>query len=303
MKDKNKLKRIILDSLESVNDLGNILKLIDKSTLIVGTGGSKVVGEFLSSILETKNKVLTKVVDVRDLLHIDISKYDNIFITSFSGSNWGVKVALSLNKKSYLLSKRKTKTANETLIHYDITKEESFISLLATIVPMSILLSYYLGEKFAIILEGIFKSLDESITLEVKETGLNIFVDASLNASTTFLESTLIESGLNIPIIHEKYSYCHGRSTINKNHKKSSIYLNYIESDLDNSLIDVINNSCYSNITVKRLFKDSIVNDFYTCLQCMYLLDNMAKENKIDLRKIKYDKESVRKLYYFKGSM
>lgn len=303
MKDKNELKSIIFNTLESVNDLDNILKSIDKPTLIVGTGGSKVVGEFLSSILETKNKVITKVIDVRDLYHLNLNKYDNIFITSFSGSNWGVKAALSLNKKSYLLSKRKTKIANEVLIHYDMPKEESFISLLATIVPMSILLSYYLGENFAIILERLFKSIDESITLEVKEAGLNIFTDASLNASTTFLESTLIESGLNIPIIHEKYSYCHGRSTINKDHNKSSIYLNYIESDLDNSLINVIANSCYSNITVKRLFKDSIVNDFYTCLQCMYLLDNMAKENKIDLRKIKYDKEAVKKLYYFKGSM
>ena len=37
------------------------------------------------------------------------------------------------------------------------------------------------------------------------------------------LESTIAEAGLGIPVIHEKYGYCHGRSTLQHVHRHSCL--------------------------------------------------------------------------------
>ena len=38
-----------------------------------------------------------------------------------------------------------------------------------------------------------------------------------------FLESTMTEAGLFIPVVHDKYDYCHGRSNLNFEYKNNLI--------------------------------------------------------------------------------
>lgn len=58
-----------------------------------------------------------------------------------------------------------------------------------------------------------------------------------------------------------------------------------------------------NHLIMESYFEDPIINDYYLTLQSMVLLMNIARAKKINLRSIKYDKEAVRNLYYFKGSM
>ena len=89
---------------------------------------------------------------------------------------------------------------------------------------MSVILKYYLGNLFDEIIEDIFTLIDKSINYELGNI-TNIFTDYKTITTSVFLESTLAESGLSLPIVHSKYNYCHGRSTLNKDKDYDSIYL------------------------------------------------------------------------------
>lgn len=297
------IESIINDLKFNKEEIFDNLKSINGPTILIGSGGSRVVAEFASMVLETKNKIFTKVLDVRDLNYIDLKRYENIFIASFSGANAGVHASIIDNKNTYLLSKRKTKIKNETLLHYEVPEVNSFISLEATIVPMTILLEYYLGDKFSKVFSKIIKSIDKGMNFYFNSSYINIYSGIDSKTTETFLESTLTESGIAAPLIHTKYDYCHGRSTINKHHSSSSIYLCDNGTYLDKKLKEVLDVTMTSTLTIKKKFKDEIVNDYYMCLQCMYLLINIGLSKNIDLRNIKYDRDAVKKLYYFKGSM
>lgn len=297
------LKKIIISSTSSIDHIINELEQIKENTIIVASGGSMVVACFLKNILENKNNIIAEVVDPRDLHYKNLNKFPSIFIISYSGSNFGVKASFIKNKKIYLLSSRKSKIENEILLHYELENNNSFISLETTTVPLSILLKYYLKEKFAIILNEVFDYIDEKMFLDISGEFLNIFSGSDTIAAEEFLTSTLTEANLTIPLVHKKYSYCHGRSTVNINHSSSAIYLGYNDTDLDKKLVEVLKLSCINNLVINSKFNDRIVNNYYFCLQCMILLINIATSKKINLRKIKYDREAVSRLYHFKGSM
>ena len=298
-----KIKANILTSTKNIEGLVEDLKSIKGNTIIIGTGGSRVVAEFASSVLTAKNHIITKVVDSRDLKYLDLSLYENIFITSYSGSNFGVKSCFNNDLKKYLLTHRVTKIDDEVLLSYEMEGEHSFISLNSSIIPMAILLKYYFDDKFDILIEDIFNKVNKDEFLNITEEYINIFYGIDTRTSATFLETTFAESGISAPLMHEKYSYCHGRSTINKKHKHQAIYLGNNNCDLDNALKEVLEIQMTDYLVIDNIYDDSIVNDFYLTIACIYLLRNIAASKGIDLSNIKYDKEAVRRLYYFKGSM
>lgn len=280
----------------------DILKSIKGSTICVGVGGSKVVAKYAEKVLAKKNKLISITMEPYSFMHFDYSLYENIFISSHSGKNHGTKVCLDNNLKKYLFTTRKSSIKDETIINYDMLNRHSFISISDTIIPMAILLKYYLGEKFYKTLDKIFASIDESLTLD-NDNNINIYTGFDSETSSFFLESTFIEAGLNTPIVNYKYDYCHGRSTINKNHNNEAIILGVSKNDLDKTLINVLNKSMSNVIVLEKISKDDIINDFYFTLSSVYLAANLAKKRKIDLKKIDYDRECVKELYYFKGSM
>lgn len=298
-----KFKENIISSNRNIESIIESLKGIKGNTIIVGTGGSRVVAEFASSVLTKKNHIITKIVDSRDLKYTDLSLYENIFIVSYSGSNFGVKSCLDNDLNKYLLTSRKTKIKDEILLTYSMESEHSFISLNSTIVPISVLLNYYLEDKFDIIIEDIFDKVNKNLYLDIVGEYVNIYSGVDTRTSEAFIETTLAESGISVPLVHEKYSYCHGRSSVNKNHTHSAIYLGYNDTDLDRVMKEVLDIQMSDYIILESLYDDSVVNDFYFLLASIYLLRNIANSKKVDLSDIKYDKEAVKKLYYFKGSM
>lgn len=46
----------------------------------------------------------------------------------------------------------------------------------------------------------------------------------------------MVESGIGLPIIHDKYSYCHGRSTLATTNNNIAIYFN-LNTELDKLLL------------------------------------------------------------------
>ena len=97
----NLLKERILDTLKLTNR-NKTIKTIKGPTICIGSGGSKVVATFASSILNTKNNCATKIMDPRDVLYENLKGYKNIFMCSYSGSNHGVNILSNLKIKKYL---------------------------------------------------------------------------------------------------------------------------------------------------------------------------------------------------------
>lgn len=299
----NSLEENIINSTRNTDLIIETLQGIKGNTLSVGSGGSRVVAEYASLILSKKNQLLAKAIDPRDLEYLDLNLYDNIFISSYSGSNFGVRNSLKNELNKYVLTNREEPISDEKIIHYDMEHEHSFISINATLVPMAILLKYYLEEYFDEVIKEVFNNIDKELFMELTQEYVNIFSGVDTLASESFIESTLTESGISVPLIHEKYSYCHGRTTINKDKQANTIYLGNRDTDLDRALIDAIKLQCSNICILDSKYSDNIVNDFYLTLQSLYLLRNIALSKDIDLSKIAYDQEVVKKLYYFKGSM
>ena len=120
------------------------------------------------------------------------------------------------------------------------------------------------------------------------------------------LESNLTEVGLTSSVIHDKGSYCHGRSNLLFQYPNSRIiYLSHRLKELDSLLIDAINSE-YSNISV---FDTSDLNDnifwkeYYLILQMYFLSKKIAEDKNIDLTQPEYNPTLVKRLYKFKGEM
>ena len=144
------LKERVVDSLNNtdLDYIRNELKRIDKATAFSGVGGSSVVSEFGSKVVNKKNGIITINSEPRDFIYRS-NAFDNVVACSYSGNNYGVDVSFQGSMKKYLLSNNSFDDKDVTYLKYDTTidKERSFISLGATLVPVSILMDYYLDGK------------------------------------------------------------------------------------------------------------------------------------------------------------
>ena len=135
----------VLDALNKTNleETWSILSSIKTPTIVTGVGGSKVVAVFTSKILTSKNGIISTCLEPRDMLYTPLTGYDNVLSCSYSGTNFGVETSFKNELNKYLLSS--TRVPNITNITYDtsLPKEKSFISLAATLIPMTIMLDYY----------------------------------------------------------------------------------------------------------------------------------------------------------------
>lgn len=294
-----KLQERVLDSLEKTDliKIKSILSSIKEPTLVSGVGGSAVVSLFLSKILRVKNNIICENVTARDLIYKNLTCFKNIIACSYSGNNYGVVTSFNNNLNKYLLS-RKFKEGVTNINYSSIDIEESFISLSSTLIPMSILLAYYLDNDIDIIKEIL------NSTPEFHFSDSNIYEVLSgyeTNTASKFIESTLTESGIGIPIVHDKYDYCHGRSTLSHNYNSNLILLNN-NSELDELYNSITDNYYNSVIRLDRKYEDDIVNDYYFTYLSMLLCKEIADAKKKDLSIVDYS-PLVKKLYYFKGEM
>lgn len=295
----SKLQERILDSIKKTDliKVRNILSSINEPTLVSGVGGSSVVSLFLSKVLRNKNNIICENVTSRDLIYKNLNGFKNIISCSYGGNNFGVKTSFDNNLKKYLLSRNsKEGVININYITSDI--EESFISLSATLIPITILLLYYCDNNIEIINE----ILEGAIKFDFSCSSIyEILTGYETSTASKFIESTLTEAGIGVPIIHDKYDYCHGRSTLGFNSSNNIIFFNtYTELDklYENNLEHYYKNV----IKIDKKYDDNIINDYYFTYLSMYLCKKIAEKNNKDLSIVNYS-PLVKKLYYFKGEM
>lgn len=294
-----KLERRIFDSLYNT-DLEKInyeLSKIKGPILVSGVGGSSVVSEYASKILTKKNHIISRNTEPRDFKYIDTNIYQNVLACSYSGNNYGVELAFLNNLKHYLLASQENKRDDITNLTYTcLDKEHSFISLSATLIPCSILLNYYLDNAK----ERIIDNLDSyNYDFDVTGDAFEIFTGIDTSTASKYLESTMVESGIAIPIIHDKYSYCHGRSTTSTVNNNIAIYLN-TKTELDKLLLEELP-KYYKDVVVINSC-GSILGEYITLVKCMYLTKYIAQSKEKDLSGVDYN-PIVKKLYKYNGNL
>lgn len=312
-KNFNLLFERVKDTLEKseLEKIREQLNSIKGNTLITGVGGSSVVANFASKVLDTKGINVLK--SPRDIICTDTSMFDNILIASYSGKGYVVENLLGQNKKIFLLTNADVDYDNVSVIRYDntIKSEHSFISLASTLMPISILYYYYNPTRLPMLIEEIeemFERIKQDIeygNLHIKHNRVyEILGGNEFSTAIKYLESTLVESGIAIPIVHEKSNYCHGRTTTSYQNNNGLIYFDS-EKEFDD-LIKKNLKDYYSEISIIEKYykndKSDIGNDFYATIKSMYLTKMLAENKGKDLSHVDYS-PFVKKIYSYKGEM
>lgn len=296
------LKNRVLDSLEHT-DLDFIRKELSKlsePTIFSGVGGSNVVSEFGSKVINEKNGIITINSEPRDFLYRNNGAFKNVVACSYSGNNYGVELSFLKELKKYLLSNNSFDDSDVTYLKYNTTidQEKSFISIGASLIPVSILMDYYLDGKNNIMLDCIEESMFD---FDLGSNIYEIFSGYDTSASSKYLESTMAESGIGIPIVHDKYSYCHGRSTLGINYDSIAIYYNR-NTEFDKMMLEELKKYYSRIITIDSKFENQILDDYQMLIQSMYLTKYIAEKKSKDLSKVEYS-PIVKKLYKYNGQI
>ena len=296
------LKERVIDSLEHT-DLEYIrheLSKINEPTIFSGVGGSSVVSEFGSRVMNKKNGIISINSEPRDFIYRNNNPFKNVVACSYSGNNYGVELSFLNELKKYLLSNNAFEDKDVTYLKYDTTidSERSFISLGATLIPVSILMDYYLNGEDNDLVDSI---QEKDFSFEPENDIYEIYTGHDTSTASKYLESTITESGIGIPIVHDKYSYCHGRSTLNMNYKGVAIYFNR-NTDFDRIMLEELKKYYKTIIIIDSKFEDDILDDYQMLIQCMYLTKYIAEKKEKDLSKVEYS-PIVKKLYKYKGNI
>lgn len=296
------LKARVIDSLDSTDleFIRNELSKLSEPTLFSGVGGSNVVSEFGAKVINTKNGIISVNSEPRDFLYRNNGVFRNVVACSYSGNNYGVELSFLKGLRKYLLSNNSFDDSDVTYLKYGTTidKERSFISLGATLIPISILMNYYLDGKNNPMLDCIGES---SFNFDLESDVYEIFSGYDTSTASKYLESTMVESGIGIPIVHDKYSYCHGRSTLGINYNGIAIYYNR-NTEFDLMMLEELKKYYSMIITIDSKFKDQILDDFQMLIQSMYLTKYIAEKKLKDLSKVEYS-PIVKKLYKYSGQI
>ena len=303
----NKLKERIWDTLSKsdLEEIREILTNIKDATLVSGVGGSNVVSTYFAKVIGKKNNIICESITPRDMIYRNLSGFKNIVSCSYRGNNYGVLVSFNNNLNKYLFSQNKQDGV--TNINYKVTDDErSFISLSSTLIPMTILLLYYTDNPS--IIESILNTnLTPSLNFissknsQDKSNVYEILSGYESNTATRFLESTMVEAGLYTPLVHDKYDYCHGRSTLNYVYQNNLIFFDN-DTELDKHFLNILPTFYQNIISIKRKFTDDIINDYYLTYICMLLCKKLATNLDKDLSCVKYS-PLVKKLYKYNGGM
>lgn len=296
------LKERVVDSLGNTDleFIRNELIKLSEPTLFSGVGGSSVVSEFGTKVINNKNGIVSVNSEPRDFLYRNNGAFRNVIACSFSGNNYGVELSFLNKLRKYLLSNNSFDDNDVTYLKYSTTldKERSFISLGATLIPVSILMDYYLNGKDSAMLDSIEET---SFNFDLVSDVYEIFSGYDTSTASKYLESTMVESGIGIPIVHDKYSYCHGRSTLGINYHGTAIYFNR-NTEFDKFMLEELKQYYNVIIIINSKFKDSVLDDYQMLIQSMYLTKYIAEKKSKDLSKVQYS-PIVKKLYKYNGEI
>lgn len=280
------LKRRVIDTFNNtdIDFINHELSLLDKPTLICGVGGSSVVSDYASKVLSSKNSIITRNTEPRDMIYMNNSGYSNIISCSYGGNNYGVELSFNNSLKKYLLSRNRNEEVINLQYKTTIDNERSFISLGATLIPVSILLNYYLDGNMPFLDDIEEKLFSFDTECDVYE----IFSGYDTSTTSKYLESTMVESGIGVPVVHDKYSYCHGRSTMSINNNNNiAIFLNR-NTELDRLLLSEISKYYKNIIIIDSKYNDIILDDYQMLVKAMYLTIFIAQCKNKDLSRVDY---------------
>lgn len=315
-----RLEERLIDANEKIDATGlkNVLDHIKGTVVTIGCGGSLVVADFLTKVL-IERKIFSVTRNTRDILH---SKHnmDYLLAYSYSGTTNGIQLALdNFQGKKYLFTCNYQKENAISLGYEDMEKERSFISLSSTLIPIGEFLKYHSEiqkEDFTKKVKDYLKDMKLWLRTLSNQNFLSygssevfeIMTGYDTEIASTFLESTLVEAGLGNPIIHDKYGYCHGRSTINYQDEKSHnlIYLINEKTELDEFLLEVLKNTNYFLVTVMDVSNSntsSLERQYELLLKSIFLCKKIAEDKKMDLSQVEYNQSIISKVYRYKGEM
>lgn len=306
------------------SEIREMIKSIVKSnqpTLIMATGGSKTVAYYLEMILESKG-IICEVIEPRDYTHKkNIERFSNIIVISASGKTNGIENPLrTFNGKKYLITEKEDSRDCNVISwgtkEYD--PERSFISLSTSLGPITLFL-----DSIDTIEKEVSKEKIKRVNNKIKEMlrknqaridGLKIdYKDIPLiqvisgcenKASAATLESNLVETGAIPIIVHDKSSFCHGRSNlIYRNPNSSIIYLQGEERELDDLLIKILSKEYPHFHVFEEDDEDQYWREYSLLLQMYYLSKKVCDEKGIDITQPDYNPKVIKKVYSYRGEM
>ncbi len=312
----NILRERILDSNDNVifDDFENTLKSINEPCLCIGSGGSASVGHFASQVLSAKNNIISFSLSPRDVLYRhDLNQFKHLLAITYGNKNYGIDRALEKAKleglKTYVLTNNpKSKDDYHKLLYYGntIEKEHSFISIASSFIPMSLLLRYYLDCNYKEFENVINNCCAPKIDINEHElTGVEIMAGDNTYTAAEILKSTIREAGIGIPVVHEKYDYFHGGSTLAyyQNSKNILIYLiNGEYKEIDEKLLSNVFLLYREVIVLDTDQKDAIVGELELSIKGMYLLKMLGQNIGRDISKFEYAPQ-VKRLYNSRPEM
>jgi len=307
-----RLEQRLLDANNRIDSKRNytVLDTINEPNVSIGSGGSYPAAIFGSKVLTNKG-IISINMTPRDAIY-NLKGINNLICYSWSGSSYGIIKAMDHYPKSIVVhGNEKELHEQEVRLHYDgMDKEHSFISEATTLIPMGELLKYYLHNK------GINEEeyLNSIIKDTFKNTMMNYDVDTKVyeimsgddtNTSSHILESAMSESGIGVPLLHEKYEYCHGRSVTSSTNRDEHtlIYLINQETELDRFLLDIIVHNYKNVIVLRSNTKDRIVGEYILALKAYILCNYISRIKGLGLSQVEYDPSVVKKAYRYKGEL
>jgi|GEM_PF-1489378 hypothetical protein len=326
---KERIMQVNDPCLGKYNDIREMLydlTIDNKPTLIMATGGSKVIAYYLQLIIERLGLtgIICEVIEPRDYFYkANRDMFSNLIAISASGNTNVISEALlDFRGNKYLITENKEESNYQVVSWsnelYD--REKSFISLVTSLGPISLLLDSTtslnlelgsneikrINDKIKELLSRSKEKINK-LNVDFKDTSLiQIMSGYETKTSASVLESNLTEVGLAPAVIHDKGSYCHGRSNLLFQYPNSKlIYLSHGLKELDSLLIESINSE-YSNISVfdtNDLSDNIFWKEYYLILQMYFLSKKIAEDKNIDLTQPEYNPTLVKKLYKYKGEM
>lgn len=292
----------IVDVLETTDfkELRSRLEQLSEPIVCTGSGGSQVVADFAQKVLEkTFHKLALREVP-RDLYHQDLSFYRSLFLCSHRGKNHSVTLLLRTPLEHFVFGRdlpKKHRTKATQLSYHRTEKESpSFVAIASTLEAMAVLLQC--SKSFSIIpwVRSVFQRR-KSFPVTASHH-FEIFSGKETSTCALFLESSLVEGGLGDCIVHDKYEYCHGRSTLSVRRASTLIYLLLEPTELDQCLLHAP--LAYDQIIILESKESDLKGNYELCLQGAYLLKQIADSQKKDLANVKYA-PAVSTIYHFRG--
>ncbi len=255
------------------------LDAIEGPTLVSGVGGSSIVASFLAKVLREKKHIIATFAYPRDLCYMDLKAYQNVIAVSYSGNNIGVDAILHLPLNRYLLTGSPREDLNN--IVYTMPLERSYVSVSATVIPLMILLLYYMNDT-----QLIEEILDSETGLVSDNDHYEVMSGYETSTAATLFESSIIESGMGSCVLHDKYNYCHGRINITKSVSSDLVFFR-MNSELDDVLYETLQKYYKKILLIERRYEDDVINDAYASIIALKFIRNIARLKGVDISDMK----------------